>query len=196
VNPEVDYGPGCAREDCPCQTPGPVCSDWQGIEGETGPFCPRCGWAEHLHVGRRYPLRLPYEAPPKPLTGNYRSRNYKAKAAATRQLRQYVKLLAQAAYLHRIQGIQHVTVELVWAPGDNRRRDADNLWPMLKVAADGLARGRRDWVGLDLVPDDTPQYMEKKAPRIDPPPAEKGMLLHVTPHLEWPPYEQTERHAS
>lgn len=61
----------------------------------------------------------------------------------------------------------HLTVTLHYAPGDSRRRDADNLVPTLKAACDALARGpRRDWVGLELVPDDTPKHMTKNMPVI------------------------------
>lgn len=124
-------------------------------------------------------LKLPYSAPPKALWGNTRS-HWRQRSADTSQVRNDVMQMAKAAHLHQIDGIRHVTVELVWAPGDRRRRDADNLWPLLKVAADAIARGpRRDWVGLELVPDDTPEYMTKLAPRIAPPPAASGMFLHI-----------------
>lgn len=126
-------------------------------------------------------LTLPYDRPPKSLVGNSRA-HWRQRSADTRNVRGTVLTLAQAAGLHRVGPARHVTVELVWAPGDNRRRDADNLWPLLKVGCDALARGRRDWVGLDLVPDDTPEHMTKRAPRIEPPPA-RGMWLDVTVDL-------------
>lgn len=122
-------------------------------------------------------LVLPYQRPPKSLVGNSRH-HWRQRSADTQQVRADVMQLAKAAHLHQIDGIRHVTAELVWAPGDRRRRDADNLWPLLKVCCDALARGpRRDWVGLELVPDDTPEHMTKMAPRIDPPPAKPGMRL-------------------
>lgn len=124
-------------------------------------------------------LVLPYMRPPKSLVGNTRV-HWRQRSADTNMVRNDVMLLARAAHLHRIDGIRHVTVELVWAPGDRRRRDADNLWPLLKVACDALARGPRpDWVGLELVPDDTPDWFTKLAPRIEPPPAKPGMRLIV-----------------
>lgn len=126
-------------------------------------------------------LALPYERPPKSLVGNSRH-HWRQRSADTLLVRTDVMRLAQAAGLHRYgpSVVEHVTVELVWAPGDKRRRDADNLWPLLKACCDALARGpRRDWVGLALVPDDTPEHMTKLAPRIDPPPAAKGMSLRL-----------------
>jgi crossover junction endodeoxyribonuclease RusA len=91
-----------------------------------------------------------------------------------------VTTLAKAAGLHRLgRRIEHITVTLVWAPGDRRRRDEDNLYGLVKVAADALARGpRKDWVGLELVPDDTAEFMQKTC-LIAPPPA-KGMWLDLS----------------
>lgn len=121
-------------------------------------------------------LTLPYQRPPKALWGNTRV-HWRQRSVDTQQVRSDVMRLAQGAGVHRLGPIGHVTVELVWAPGDRRRRDADNLWPLLKACCDALARGpRRDWTGLELVPDDTPEHMTKLAPRIEPPPA-KGMWL-------------------
>lgn len=129
-----------------------------------------------------YRLALPYQRPPSALTGNTRV-HWRTRSAQVSEVRNAVKVLATAA---KIPPAPHLTVELVWAPGDRRRRDADNLWPLLKTACDALARGRKDWVGLELVPDDTPAYMEKKAPRIASPDecAERGMWLYVTTNDE------------
>jgi len=44
--------------------------------------------------------------------------------------------------------------------------------------ADALGRGRKDWIGLDLVPDDTKEWMAKLTPAIIDPPA-RGMWLDV-----------------
>ena len=112
---------------------------------------------------RAFRLTLPYQRPPAALCGNSRT-HWRARSAASKQVRTDVAALAMQAGIPRSA---HLEVELLWAPGDRRRRDADNLWPLLKAACDGLARGnRRDWVGLDLVPDDTPEFMTKRAPRI------------------------------
>jgi crossover junction endodeoxyribonuclease RusA len=148
---------------------GPITAD----RVAAGPIC----------TSLRARLHLPYERPPKALAGNTRV-HWRQRSADTQQVRSDVMRLAQQAGLHRLGRLKHVTAELVWAPGDKRRRDADNLWPLLKVCCDALARGpRRDWVGLELVPDDTPEHMTKLAPRIEPPPA-KGMWLALT--LDFP----------
>jgi len=130
-------------------------------------------------VGVSVRLTLPYDRPPKALVGNTRV-HWRQRSADTKQVRADVMRLAQAAKLHQLKArIEHITVALTWAPGDHRRRDADNLWPLLKACCDALAKGRRDWVGLELVPDDTPHWMDKRAPVIAPPP-DKGMWLDLS----------------
>jgi crossover junction endodeoxyribonuclease RusA len=121
-----------------------------------------------------YVLVLPWTRPP--ITANQRL-HWSVRSRLTGEIRSTVAWLARAA---KIPSGRHLTVELVWAPGDRRRRDADNPWPTLKACCDALARGRADLIGLDLVPDDTPEYMEKLPPRIVPPPHAPGMWLMVT----------------
>lgn len=131
-------------------------------------------------AGMRVRLNLPYERPPKELGGNARA-HWRAEAKAKQQLRADVAMIARSAGLHRYEpgAIRHVTAQLLWAPGDRRKRDEDNLWKVQKIACDALARGRRDFVGLDLVPDDSPNHFTKLAPRILPPPEPKGMWLEL-----------------
>lgn len=133
-------------------------------------------------------LALPYPKPPDSLWGNSRS-HWRARSRDTSRVRTDVTMVARSAGLHRwCDGrVKHVTAGLTWAPGDRRVRDDDNLFPMAKVCFDAIARRRSDLIGLDLVPDDSPAYMEKLAPRILPPPHEKGMwlTLSVTFHQRW-----------
>ena len=126
-----------------------------------------------------YRLTLPYDRPPAALTANTRA-HWRARSRDTRQVRSDVVRLAQQAGMHRLDlPVEHVEAGLVWAPGDHRRRDEDNLYPLAKACFDAIARGpRAGWVGLDLVPDDTPEWFTKRMPRIEPPPA-KGMWLDV-----------------
>lgn len=44
-----ERGPGCGRDDCPCAHPMPICPAFVGIPGETGRWCPRCGWEKAAH---------------------------------------------------------------------------------------------------------------------------------------------------
>lgn len=132
-----------------------------------------------------FKLALPYDRPPKPLWGNARNAHWGERAKWSRIIRSDVMFLARQA---KIPQSTHLDVLLSWAPGDLRKRDSDNLWPLLKACCDGLARGKRtlkpgaaNFVGLDLVPDDTPQWMTKHAPLIMAPnecPV-KGMWLDI-----------------
>lgn len=115
---------------------------------------------------RSYRLDLPWSTPP--LTANLRL-SWPVRARLTRDVRTTVGWLAKAA---RIPPAAHCTVTLVWAPGDCRRRDADNLVATLKPCADGL-------VDAGIVPDDTPALMTKRMPQILPPPHPVGMWLDV-----------------
>lgn len=65
------YRGGCGNPHCACATPGPVCQEWMGIEGEPpSPYCPRCGWHRKVHppenaltvAGARELSRLLFEA--------------------------------------------------------------------------------------------------------------------------------------
>lgn len=113
-----------------------------------------------------------------PLNANDRIHHH-VRSQRTRLIREAVLVAARAA---RIPACEHLSVTLHYAPGDNRRRDADNLVPTLKAACDALARGkRRDWVGLELVPDDTPEYMTKHMPVIHPGPGKRRLWLEVVP---------------
>lgn len=114
--------------------------------------------------------------PCEPLNANTTYHRYE-RASRVRLVREAVLVGAKQA---RIPAGGHLTVGLHYAPGDNRRRDADNLWPTLKAACDALARGpRRDWVGLELVPDDTPEYMTKLTPLIHPGKGDRRLWLTV-----------------
>lgn len=111
-----------------------------------------------------------------PLTANQRL-HHMAEAKRKRLIREGVMLAARAA---KIPKAEHLIVQLHYRPGDNRKRDEDNLWPTAKAAFDALARGpRRDWVGLELVPDDTARYMTKLGPIIHPGPGKRRLWLTV-----------------
>ena len=119
----------------------------------------------------------PWGRPPlPPLTANDRL-HFMVRSSRTRLIREEVTQAAKAA---GIPVCEHLTVRLHYAPGDNRRRDEDNLYPTFKAACDALARGpRRDWVGLELVPDDTAEHMTKLAPVIHPGPGIRRLWLTV-----------------
>lgn len=106
-----------------------------------------------------------------PLNMNQRM-HWAQKAKITKAIRHEAFVRCRAA---RIRKANHITVQLHYQPKDNRRRDADNLVPTLKALCDGI-------VDAGIVLDDTPNYMTKIMPTIQP--AIKGqpakMWLEIT----------------
>ena len=115
-----------------------------------------------------YTIMLPWQ---KPLMSMNDRKHYMVKARLTRQMRETTRLLANGLPIE----LEHIEVCLHYRPRDNRRRDTDNLMPVLKACADGIVDAR-------LVADDTPEFMTKHMPVIHP--AEKGqpgsMWLTIT----------------
>lgn len=113
-----------------------------------------------------FELRLPWPRPP--LTSNGGHGNRYARAKIVKNIRETVMYLAMSA---KIPAGQHLTVQLHYAPGRRARIDGHNLHPTVKACVDALARGkRRDWIGLELVPDDTDEFVTIERPKIHPPP--------------------------
>ncbi|QXW04031.1 hypothetical protein [Rhodococcus globerulus] len=100
--------------------------------------------------------------------------HWRAKARITAGLRSDTKLLAKSASVPT--GLAHATVSLHYQPAANRKRDADNLVPVLKACCDGL-------VDHGLVADDTPDLMQKLMPLIHP--AVKGQPGTLWLEIEW-----------
>lgn len=105
-------------------------------------------------------ITLGYQRPP--LTANQRM-HWAKRARITRKVRADMAWRLKAVGLRRkpLEKGQKLRVQLVYIPGTNRRRDTDNLWPTLKAICDGI-------VDAGLVPDDTPEWMEKPEPKIGP----------------------------
>jgi hypothetical protein len=140
-------------------------------------------------AGVLHRLTLPYTKPPEALRANSHP-HWSARSRDSRQVRTDVATLARAAGLHLLTGVRHVTVQLVWAPGDRRHRDPGNLAPFQKALLDGLTptravarhvRGRLTvvhHVGVGLIPDDGPEFATELMPVIVPPPG-RGMWFDV-----------------
>lgn len=106
-------------------------------------------------VGRTWTVALPYLTPP--LTANQRL-HHMARASLVRQVRADTGWLVKAAKVPRLPRCR---VGLYYVPKTAGRRDEDNLVPTLKAACDAI-------VDAGVVPDDTPSYMEKLMPVIEP----------------------------
>lgn len=103
-------------------------------------------------------LILPFERPPKGLHSNDRP-HWRTKARSTAEVRNLVVVLCRA---QRIPPMQRVSVQVTWVVPDRRKRDADGPDPLTKVIYDAIGSDRG--VSAHLVPDDTPEFMEK--PRL------------------------------
>ena len=93
----------------------------------------------------------------KPLLNLNQKQHWAAKARDTDAVRSVTALLCRD-----IAKADKVRVVLTYTPRDKRRRDTDNLVGMLKPICDGI-------VDAGVVPDDTPEFMVKEMPVINPP---------------------------
>lgn len=109
----------------------------------------------------KYVIDLPYKRPPITMNSSF---SWKKKHGIVSQLRKDAMNLGKYA---KIKPGSHMTVHLFYAPGRRIRIDPPNLYAMVKPLVDGLARGnRKDWVGLEIVPDDTKEYVTIPEPTV------------------------------
>jgi hypothetical protein len=103
-------------------------------------------------------LSLPYERPPKGLHSNDRV-HWRTKGRSTKAVRELVTVLCRS---QRIPKMQRASVQIFWVVPTRHKRDADGPDPMTKVIYDAIGSDRG--VGARIVPDDTPEFMDK--PRL------------------------------
>ena len=101
-----------------------------------------------------YTIVLPWK---RPLLSMNDRKHWRERARITKQIRETTKLLAWGIPA----GHDRIEIGLHYRPRDRRRRDSDNLVPILKACADGL-------VDAGIVRDDTPDLMTKLMPVIHP----------------------------
>lgn len=124
------------------------------------------------------PMCMPNRKKPAPLTLNARL-HWRVKADLTHEIRNVVAWRAKAAH---IPALEHVTVQLHYAPGDNRSsRDVDNLVATSKPACDGI-------VAAGVVPSDAPKWVTQLMPVIH-----GGTLSPGWPRRLWLVVEATPR---
>jgi crossover junction endodeoxyribonuclease RusA len=114
-------------------------------------------------------IDLPLHKGKVPLTLNQRLGPYE-KNRRTQVVRAAAGWRAKALNLG---AVEHISVGMHYATGDNRGRDTDNLVPTLKAACDGL-------VDSGLVPSDLPKHMTKIMPTIHNGPGPRRLWLTVT----------------
>lgn len=108
-----------------------------------------------------YEIDVPLLKGKPPLTANMRLHRMQ-EHQRTKHVRHTVAWHATSA---AIPACAHITVRLHYHAGDNRKRDASNLYPTSKAAIDGI----RD---AGIVPDDDGRYVTEINPIIEP--AEHG----------------------
>ena len=104
-----------------------------------------------------------FEWPKAPLSLNYRLHRM-AEAKIVKELRSTMHALAR-----NVPEMERCEVWLTWYVKSSRRRDEENIVPVLKALCDGL-------IDAEIVTDDTPAYMHKHMPRIEL--AAKGDVAH------------------
>lgn len=116
-----------------------------------------------------YEIDVPLWKGKPPLTLNQRL-HWRAKAERTRVTRNAVAWSAKAAKIGYM--LPHISVGLHYAPGDNRKRDCDNLVPTLKVAVDGLTTAK-------IVVDDDPVHVTTIMPTIHTGPGKRRLWITI-----------------
>lgn len=116
---------------------------------------------------------------PRPWTANERI-HWAVRHARTSQIRTTVAALARTLHLGQLG---HITAQLHYRPGDNRRRDEDNLTATSKPAFDAL-------VDAGLVPDDTARWMTKLMPVIHEGRGHRELWLEIATGDARPPVQQ------
>lgn len=148
---------------------------------------PIAGSAGHGVPGRSlvdplgWQLHLPYERDPMPMNGRV---NRFKHASSVRTVRETANWLAT-----QIPRQDRIRVELVQHVTDRKDRDPDNLAHTYKALIDGLRDDkRRGQTGI--VADDTPAYVDRLMPRIEPhklPGLQRELLLSGWMRLHvWP----------
>lgn len=119
-------------------------------------------------MAERFELDVPMLRNKPPLTANQRL-HWREKAKRTVLVRGSINLLARNA---KIGPATRLTVQLHYAPGDNRRRDSPNLCATSKPAIDGL-------IDAGCVPDDTDAYVTELMPVIHPGPGIRRLWIEI-----------------
>lgn len=120
-------------------------------------------------------IPLPWSKPP--LTGNRTRGNPYARANEVKTAKSEARLTIAA---HSVRPVVGADVTLHFRPKDKRRRDADGLFPTLKVCQDAL-------VDEGVLPDDSWVSVPSATCRIHPPngePAAMWLELDVLTHYE------------
>lgn len=121
---------------------------------------------------------IPFDWPRPPLSLNDRPPHWATRNKEAQAVRDAAWLSARSKINRgELSAGEPVEVTLVWYVPDRIRRDADNPVATLKPICDGL-------VDAGLVPDDTPEWMDKRPVRIIYRKGQPGVELHIEPRAE------------
>lgn len=101
-------------------------------------------------------VALPYLSPP--LSANQRM-HWSVRGRVTREVRSTAAWIARHT---KLPAADRLTITLHYRPSTKRRRDAHNLYPLVKALVDGL-------VDAGIVPDDNTEHVSTPEPVIHPP---------------------------
>lgn len=121
---------------------------------------------------------LSFDWPKPPLSLNDRPSHWAARNKEVQAVRDTAWLTCRSKINRgELPTGQPVEVTLVWYVPDRTRRDADNPVATLKPICDGL-------VDAGLVPDDTPEWIDKRPVRIVYRRGDPGVELHIETRAE------------
>lgn len=123
-------------------------------------------------------ITIPLPWPKPPLTGNRTRGNPYARANEVKTAKHDAFVAIRKANPRRIVG---ANITLHFRPADKRRRDADGMFPTLKVVQDALVQGH-------ILPDDSWVSVPAATCHIHPPTDEPAaMWLTLDVLTEWEP---------
>lgn len=103
-------------------------------------------------------IKMPFLRPP--LSLNDRFASYHQERALQQNVAHDVSIVARAAMkAGKLFACPRITVELIYYPANNGRRDADNIAATLKPVLDGLVDAR-------VIPDDKAEHVVQTSQRI------------------------------
>lgn len=123
-------------------------------------------------------LIIPFDWDKPPLSLNDRPPHWARRGAEVRAVRDLAaKLCTEHLAGSTFYVLEPIVVTLVWYAPTRGKRDTDNPVATLKPICDGL-------VDAGLVPDDTPEWMDKRPVRIVYRKGEPGVELHIETRAE------------
>lgn len=159
--PAASCCPGYGDQDDRFRAPPPCGRDGESAGRGASPKVPRPtprNGGYSARVTSQYVLKLPWPRPP--LSLNDRHANAYAERRVQTKAHTEVTLVASIALnAGRAKHFDRASVELVYYPGNNTRRDADNMAATLKPVLDGL-------VSAGLLDDDKANHVVRTSQRV------------------------------